>query len=283
MLYPSHIPKILQMPEDFDAGLQTQDATDAMLAYDADVDTFVVTVPKAVDCNEFDPNDPASREIFGLTEETAQDVQLILSGQDCRPIFMSPALTEECDVDGPIPVESTLQFEGTLLFLARSKGYNLKDGEMLYKAVKGACGSFPDAQVKAVGLKFKAIGLSDAEIQVKLENGQYGDILARVHVWTGEGAVETIEGEEVIRLLANQQALVASDGQVQEVIEFDPNRSGEPAISSNEEKNVGVPHKGDKGCHTTPALPTGIDPIMAAVLLLLVARGTRGKVKKLLG
>ncbi len=266
--------------EDLDAGLADVTAAVDSGPSDGDIDAMVVV--SSVDCHEFDPNDPASLQVLGLTQQTASDVQLVFSGRECKPIYLSPALTAECDGSEPISVQSTLQFEGTLFVMERQGGFTLNDGQLLYKAVKGSCGEFPETQIKAIGLKFKPAGLSDSDIQVKLESGDYGELLARVHIWTGEGSVQTIEGHEIIKLLANQQALISQGGKVLETIEFDPGRQHESVPATEGDKQTEVPHSGNRGCDTTPSLSHGIDPIMIAVLILLMGRGFQDKIRKLM-
>lgn len=258
-----------------DESSRNYDATtpDAGGPSDAAVDALVMAIPH-LDCTEFTP------EVFGLTTETAQNVQLVLSGKECRPIYLSPRVTEECGDQEIFPVNSKIQFEGTLLVMEKPAGFTLQEGQLLYTAVQGACTRFPEAEVRAIGFKFKPMGLSDAEIQLRIENGTYGELLARVHIWKGEGKVETIEGEEIISLLAGQQALISQDGTVQERIDFTPPGNGQSADPGSKKK-VSVP-PGDKGCNTTPALPGGLDPVMSAILLLLLGRNLQGKIKELL-
>lgn len=273
------------MPDDLDAGKDASVATDAGpkdATVDAPVDAFIVAV-RNHHCEEY------SAEAFGLRGEIASRVQLVLEGPDCKPIFVAPAVSEQCGPEGPIPVNSKIQFEGTLLILEDPQGFQLDKGQMLYTAVQDACGRFPDVEVRSIGLKFKATGLTDAEIQTRLEEGKYGEVVARVHVWTGEGVVETFEGEEIAHLLAGQQAVVNKEGEILQIADFDPEGPGRneietplPAMPNGDQpdKKVGVSHK---GCEAVPGKVSGLDPLMGAIALLLVTRRAQKALSRILG
>lgn len=250
---------------------------------------------EGVHCKEFDPS------TFGISEEVARDIWFVLEGDGCRPIFLTPELTEDCKLPSIIPVESNVKFDGTMFVLAKDKGYNLSEGQMIYNAFEGVCGKFPNASIKAVGIELKPLEGREAQIQARIEKGDLGGVLARVHIWTGNARLISLDGDTFLDLSSGMQVLVDSELNIHASHQFGDGNA-DSANSSNG-KGLGIEDvsKGDEpeedadlveyrsvpgNCNSSNRsenLDAKMDGLTALILVLVLGRLFRSQANSVLG
>lgn len=263
----------MSKPDDLDAGStaepHTQDATH--------IDALVVGASN-YSCEQFSP------EELGLSAEIAEQVTMVFSGNDCAPIYLKEGITQGCELPEVIPVKSNVRFEGTMFVLEKQGGYSLHQGQMVYEAFSELCGKFPEMQIKAIGIELKPTGLSDAEIQARLEQGQFGDLLLRVHIWKGE-AVLSLDGDTFLNLTTGMQVLVDKDLNILEAFSIatpdnlsTPLQTSEPPVTKDTEE---IPKSTPAGCSVPGTIDKKVPdlaPLFAIVTILLVGRYFREKI-----
>lgn len=244
---------------------------------DRDMDALVIGMPDYT-CEEFSP------EVFNLKEEFGQQVKLVWSGGSCKPIRLAPKLTEDCAPPDIIDMPSNLQFNGTMVVFEKGGGYNLKEGEMIYQAFKGPCGEFPVSEVRAIGIKLKPHGFSEAEIQAKIETGDFGELLARIHIWNGNAQLVSFDGEEFLDLVAGMQVLVDKNLNIHEAFQWKP-EPGEDVSSSEYASDASMVNtmihnpKNAGGCQAETRAVPNMDVLVTTIGVLMIARALRAGIK----
>ncbi len=236
-------------------------------------------------------------EALGVSREVAEQVMMVLSGDDCSPVYISPAIPEDCrDIPSVVPVESNLKFKGSLFVLKNAEGYNLQDGEMLYSSFQGVCEQFPNQSVMAVGVELKPIGNEPGEIQARIEKGAFDELLLRIHVWQGNHKI-VLEGEELLEVAKSMQVLLNPEsGEILELFSVDPEASADsphppsipPLISETQHSDTTKTKAlvgSDGGCNVTPVRLKGhtdFTPLFLVITLLLMSRSVRDQIAKIL-
>ncbi len=244
---------------------------------DRDMDALVIGMPDYT-CEEFSP------EVFKLKEEFGQQIKLVWSGGSCKPIRLAPKLTEDCVPPDVIDMPSNIQFNGTMVVFEKGGGYNLKEGEMIYHAFRGPCGEFPGSEVRAIGIKLKPHDFSEAEIQAKIETGDFGELLARIHIWNGNAQLVSFDGEEFLDLVAGMQVLVDKDLNVIEAFKL-KSEEGEDVSGSNNASDASTINSVIQnpetagGCQAEARTVPNLDLLVTTIGVLMIARALRAGIK----
>lgn len=272
---------------------------DAMTHFDGVSDLMFVGVQGQKPCESFNPED------FGLSDEVAGKVAYVLQGPSCKPVYVHPDLQQQgCDVPDIVPVHSNITFDGTMYVLANEGGFDLQEGQLLYKAFKDVCDQYPQASVKAIGIELKPSAKDSPTIfQAKIEPSDLGELLLRVHIWQGDGQVFSLDGQTFLDLTFGEQVLLdVSHGGFNVLEAF----SVAPPEKTSAELKVEAPSNNDSatsaysqdpGCSAPRGIPHSPDtlgPVFAMVAMFWVLRQMRlqmgnkgtdvaGAIAKLLG
>ena len=255
------------MPEIPDAGSaeDTGVTPDAQTQPDTQtIDGVVIGVKDRV-CQYFTP------EEWGLPADTERP-DLIISGDGCG-IYVVPAT--DCEgLPDVIDVQSHVQFNGTMFVY--EKKLTLQEGEMLYKAFRGGCNDFPDTSVRAIGIELKPDGMDEAQIQAKLQEGNLGELLMRVHIWEGDSHL-AMNGEDFISLVTGMQVLVDSGGNIREFHNFNEPIAAPDAGETQGSTGVPKEEPAPGGCSTTNSA-NSLDWIFAVVAIMTIGKMIRNRI-----
>ncbi len=157
----------------------------------------------AVGASGCETMDPA---VFGLTGEFKDKVQMVISGDRCEI-----QMPEDCSAEEAASITeyaSRLRFDGTMMIMGEDgKTYNLEEGKAFYKQVV-ECNTVPNVDIKVIGLSIKPTTLESAEIMYEIEQGNIGQFLARIHIFSGDAKVYSLDGEQFMQLYAGDQVLI---------------------------------------------------------------------------
>lgn len=287
------------MPEEseiLDASTPTDAGGDA-----ATMDAMAIAIP-GYKCTEFGPDQFAE---LGISQEIAAKVAMVIDGQTCAPIWVAPRLSDECAIPEAIPMQSRVQFEGMIFVLEDEGGIDLQQGQLLYKAFNTPCDLFPNKDVKALGIQLKPVdqtGLSEAEIQVRIEEGDLGELLVRVHIWQGDTQVLSMTGDEFLNLTTGMQVLLDPESfelleafstakpdsgmteiQTEEQPTALPGEVPEPPQSTETKAGTEV---SDGGCNITDVgskKPMDLGPLFTVIGTIMLAKAIGAVVRKKIG
>lgn len=254
------------------------------------IDALVIAAPSK-QCDTFDPT------AFGLTAEMAQKVQMVISGDKCLVQMPDPTCTPEQQAAFNKSI-SQLRFDGTVLVMGKDGNtYSLADGKAIFKSVI-ECNKMPDVDFRAIGVQIKPTGLNDAEVMAQIEQGNFGQFLARIHIFAGEAEVYSIDGDIFMHLYAGDQVLL--DPESLQVLEaFNAAQAGfnrpdtdsdsdagyltssdsDASVLSGTKNVVGAP---DAGCNTSAKNtihPDAMGAICSMVFAMVLAARYKEKVK----
>lgn len=261
----------------FADGIGTLDATD----FHSDL---VFVGAQGLQCETFEPGE------LGLSQEVSDRVAYVLKGPDCKPIYVHPDLQEEgCDLPAVVPVDSNIKFDGTMFVLANENGFDLQEGQLLYKAFRDACDKYPEAAVKAIGIELKPEAKNSTVMQARVEPSDLGELLLRVHIWQGNGRILSIDGQTFLDLVAGEQVLIDTHLNILQAFSVEPpNQSEEDPVFTVQDKDSFAPDNGishtasthaqNPGCNIPagrPHAPDTLAPLFALVAALWIGRSIR--------
>ncbi|MBT4917500.1 hypothetical protein HON58_03615 [Candidatus Peregrinibacteria bacterium] len=256
----------------------TADATPQLNDAGIQVDTIGVLVPGPY-CDE---REPGNLDIPG---NIANSIKMVMTGDGCAPIFFEPALAKFCEKNPDlVPVKSHAKYDGTMYVLNDGEGYDLAKGDMIYRAFTDACGNYPGDTVKAMGIQLKPTGLNQAQIQAKIEQGEIGEFLLRVHIWEGEGQLISMTGEEFLDVSAGMTVLMDKDFNIRDFQQLTAaaKQDGQLMIDGEQDDEASDTYASEGapgGCDASgqPMTPQQLDGLMAIVMVFALARAFRAK------
>lgn len=250
--------------------------SDVATASDATVHADAIGVlAQGLKCDKFQP------EELGISPETAAQVKFALKGDGCPPFYMAPELTEGCAVPDVVPAESYGKFDGTLFVMENDGGYDLQSGQMVIHEFEGICGKFPNTTIKALGIEMKPINESEAKIQARIETGDVGDLLLRVHIWTGDAKVISIEGDQFIELTQGMQVLLDQNFNILEAMQTQVQETSIPIDAEGESEQTSASQEVPSGgCDASgqPLSPHQLDALMVLIAIMALGRAVKAQV-----
>jgi|GEM_PF-2095448 len=247
---------------------------------DFHADMMVVGV-EGQQCETFDP------EALGLSQDVASQIAYVMEGHDCKPVYIHPDLVAEgCETSDVVPVNTNFRFDGTMYIMANEGGYDLQQGQLLYNAFKDSCNKYPSTAVKAIGVELKPTAKDGfTEMQARVEQGDLGELLLRVHIWKGDGQVFSIDGQTFLDLVAGDQVLITRDLKVLNAASVNPpgesitagaNIGSLDSIGNNPQASA---YAANPGCSVPNGQPPHsaetLTPIFALVAALVIGRSLR--------
>ena len=109
---------------------------------------------------------------FGIETGAIKGLKLVKVG-NCPPHFLPESLDEDCDVPDVVEVQSYYVQDGVVFVLVNK--HDLQQGQLLYNALKGVCGSFAKAKVAVMGIVMEPL-TDPTEVQGRTENGPLGNL-----------------------------------------------------------------------------------------------------------
>lgn len=189
------------------------------------------SIPGVEGCQPYTPLEYQSL-VGNLPEDLARAADQIYVGNRCGQVFIAPSSTQANDAkcyrkDGsPIKVESTAEFDGTLILL-KTGGIRSLKGDLLVNMMKDECGRFPDQEIAAGVAEIKFSGNKETAIaQIRIERACKDEScpnLTKVNVYTGEVTVK-IQGRAVhkknYKLEEQQQIWLNEQGEIVNSYDF---------------------------------------------------------------
>ncbi|HRW98772.1 MAG TPA: hypothetical protein P5280_04745 [Cyclobacteriaceae bacterium] len=258
---------------------------DAGIYEDADagqehLDGMVIGVSGEV-CERFSP------EAWGLSREIASQVKMVLSGNGCPIIYLAPDIL---DCGEPIPqilkANSVVKYDGTMFVLDQEGGYDLQEGQMLFESFAEICHEHPSTSVKAIGITLKPQG-DEALMQARIEQGDYGELLARVHIWTGDARLVSMDGEDFLNLTAGMQVVVDQHLNIKEAYMMMNGMDDADDVDADAGQAYTAQSEYGGGCNSVPVRPNSVgqylDTVTPLIIAMVLGRVFRAKVGRSLG